>query len=471
MSRVFAQKGKSLYMSINLEELKKAADGAEILYENIPDAYLSDTLGRLKGTADAVVKPHSTEQVSSILKWAYAHEIPVTPRGAGTNLVGSTVPDHGGIVLDLSEMNRVLELDEETFTATVEPGIRLCDFQQYVEERGYFYPPDPGEKTATIGGNISTNAGGMRAVKYGVTRDYVMGLEIVLSDGRVLTVGSKNIKDSSGLSLKNILIGSEGTLAVITKCILKLLPKPETSLSAVIPFASLGDGIKSVLTIIRENVNPTAIEFVERKVVKLGEDFLSLSFPCPQAKAYLIVTFDGRKEEVETSLSRVREAVLKEKALDVITLDNKKLSEEVWKIRGVLVKAVEAVSEQEPVDIVVPINKMVSFIEYVHQVEEETGMQMVSFGHAGDGNVHLCVVRGDRDEETWQKERTANMKRIYGKAYELGGLTSGEHGIGLTKKQYFLAETPSVNLELMRGIKESFDKKHILNSHISYNIG
>ena len=193
--------------------------------EDIAPEYLSDTLGRLRGKASALVFVRSTEEVSAVMKYAYARNIPVTPRGAGTNLVGSTVPLDGGIILDLSQMNRVLELDADTMTVTVEPGLLLQDLQAYVEARGLFYPPDPGEKTASIGGNISTNAGGMRAVKYGVTRDYVRGLTAVQADGTVLTVGGKNVKDASGLSLKNLFIGSEGTLCVITRCILRLIPK------------------------------------------------------------------------------------------------------------------------------------------------------------------------------------------------------------------------------------------------------
>lgn len=452
------------------EELRNFFESdTQLITGDIPQEYLTDVLKRLKGTAEAVIKPESVEQVSAILKWTYEHQIPVTPRGAGTNLVGSTVPDHGGIVLDLSGMNRILELDAETMTATVEPGVVLADFQQYVEERGFFYPPDPGEKTATIGGNISTNAGGMRAVKYGVTRDYVMGLEIVLADGKILTVGSKNIKDSSGLSLKNLIIGSEGTLAVITKCILKLIPKPETSLSVVVPFDSLEAGIKSVLAIKNENVNPTAIEFVEQKVIRLGEKFLNLSFPYPEAKAYLILTADGRKEEVYRNLKCIQEVAKKYGALDYLVLTDQEQSQNVWKIRGALVKAVEAVSEQEPVDIVVPVNKTAEFISYVNALEEETGMQFISFGHAGDGNVHLCVVRGNLSEEEWQIKKREHMQKIYKKAYELGGLTSGEHGIGLSKKEFFLKETDETNLELMRAIKRSFDPKQLLNAHISYN--
>lgn len=310
----------------------------------------------------------------------------------------------------------------------------------------------------------------MRAVKYGVTRDYVMGIEAVLPDGSIIEVGSKNIKDSSGLSLKNLIIGSEGTLAVITKCILKLIPKPETSVSAVIPFSSLNNGIECVLDIIKESLNPTAIEFVEKKVIQLGEDFLQIQFPYPEAKAYIILTFDGRKEEVESNIDRVKDVVLKKQALDFIVLNEKKLLEDVWKLRGVLVKAVEAESEQEPVDIVVPINKTAEFIEFVNELEKDSGMQMVSFGHAGDGNVHLCVIRGIRTQEEWEKEKNKNLSTIYQKAYRLGGLTSGEHGIGLSKKKYFLEETDTLNIQLMRGIKEVFDTKKILNSHKSYNL-
>lgn len=211
-------------------------DAGRVVTDGIEERYLSDTLGRLRGRAAALVFAESTEEVSGILREAHRRGVPVTPRGAGTNLVGSTVPADGGIVLDFTRMNRILELDRDTMTVTVEPGILLEDLQRYVENEGLFYPPDPGEKASTIGGNISTNAGGMRAVKYGVTRDYVRGLEVVLADGTVMTVGGKNVKDASGLSLKNLFIGSEGTLCVITKCILRLIPKPAFSKSALVPY-------------------------------------------------------------------------------------------------------------------------------------------------------------------------------------------------------------------------------------------
>ncbi len=444
------------------------SDPSRVKLDGIEDKYLSDTLGRLKGTAAALVFPVSTEEVSGVMRFAHENGIPVTPRGAGTNLVGSTVPHGNGIILDLSLMNHVLEIDENTLTAVIEPGVFLQDFQRLVEERGLFYPPDPGEKASTIGGNISTNAGGMRAVKYGVTRDYVRGLELVLADGKVITVGSKNVKDASGLSLKNLIIGSEGTLAVITKCILKLIPKPERSLSAVIPFPDLNTGISAVLSIIRANVGPTAIEFAERSVISLGEDFTGLKFPCPEAGAYIIVTLDGRESEVSGNAELLREAAVKAGALDFITLDDPETAANIWKVRGCLVKAVEAVSEQEPVDLVVPIDKTADFIRRVHEVEEKSGMQMVAFGHAGDGNVHLCMVRGNRDDQQWEHDLRQNMTEVYNYAYSLGGLTSGEHGIGVAKRPYYLSSVSPDNLAVMRAIKSAMDDKHILNDHISY---
>lgn len=461
-----------------LKKLKEIiSDKKRIVAHDIPEKYLSDTLGRLKGEAAALVFPQSTEEVSKILKYAHKHDIPVTPRGAGTNLVGSTVPVDGGIILDLSHMDKVLELDENTMTITVQPGLLLQDLQKYVEERGLFYPPDPGEKASSIGGNISTNAGGMRAVKYGVTRDYVRGLEVVTADGSVLTAGGKNVKDASGLSLKNLYIGSEGTLAVITKCILKLIPKPETSLSVLVPYPDLKTGIRSVLSVLRANANPTAVEFMERKVVKLGEDFLGVKYPYPEAGSYILLTFDGHASEVRENAERIRKLALDGGALAYLPLTDTAQNNpsndipsaaDIWKVRGALVKAVEAFSEQEPVDIVVPIDKTAEFISFINKLDEESGMQMVSFGHAGDGNVHLCVVRGDRDLKTWHKELKANMDKAYHKAYELGGITSGEHGIGISKRRYFLRETPGENLEIMNRIKDALDPKHILNDKKSY---
>ncbi len=443
-------------------------DTNRVIYsDKIEHKYLSDTLGRKLGQASALVFPTSTEEVSSLLRFANQNNIPVTPRGAGTNLVGSTVPHDGSIIIDFSLMNHILEIDKENFTATVEPGVILEDFQKHVEGLGLFYPPDPGEKRASIGGNISTNAGGMRAVKYGVTRDYVMGLELVLADGTIIQTGSKNRKDTTGLNIKDIVIGSEGTLAIVTKCILKLIGKPEKSTSLLISFDSLKSGIEAVPVLLKANLNPTALEFIERKVVKLGEDFLGLQFPDPNAAAYLLVTFDGSQEEIENNISKLKK-IVESVSKKVIVLEDSELSQNVWKIRGCLVKAVEAVSEQEPLDIVVPISKVDAFVNYVNKLESESGMQMISFGHAGDGNVHLCVVRGDRSLEVWEKELQNNLEKLYAEAHNLGGLISGEHGLGVSKRNFFFKETAPENVQLMNQIKFAFDPKKILNSNISY---
>ena len=456
----------------NINELSKIIqDQSRVIFsQDIEEKYLSDQLGRKHGNAAALVFPESTEEVSAILRFANTNKIPVTPRGAGTNLVGSTVPHNGSIILDLSHLNRILEIDKENFTATVEPGVILEDFQKYVEGLGFFYPPDPGEKRASIGGNIATNAGGMRAVKYGVTRDYVMGLELVLADGSIINVGSKNRKDTTGLDIKDIVIGSEGTLAIITKALLRLIGKPAKSQSLLVSFDSLQSGIEAVPIILRQNLNPTAVEFIERKVVKLGEDFLGLKYPDPNAAAYLLLTFDGAAAEIDGAINKLGE-VLKGASRRVIILDGSSPeldSANIWKIRGCLVKAVEAVSEQEPLDIVVPLARVADFVEYVNVLENQSGMQMISFGHAGDGNVHLCVVRGGRSEEIWERELNANLEKLYSKAKELGGLISGEHGLGVSKRSYFFAQTPAANVDLMNAIKKAFDQKGILNPKISY---
>ena len=462
---------------MEIHELSKIIkDEERVVYgDRIEQKFLSDTLGRKKGKACALVFVKSTQEVSDVMRFAHENRISVTPRGAGTNLVGSTVPFNNAIILDFSKMNKILEIDKENFTATVEPGVVLKDFQQYVESLGLFYPPDPGEKTASIGGNIATNAGGMRAVKYGVTRNYVMGLELVLADGTIIQAGSKNRKDTTGLDIKDIVIGSEGTLAVITKCLLKLVGKPEKSTSLLISYDSLKAGIESVPLILKANINPTAVEFVERKVIELGENFLNsgdfkdknIHYPDTDCKAYLLLTFDGAQFEIDSAIAKLNE-IIKDVCRGVFVLNDSEESLNVWRVRGALVKAVEAVSEQEPLDIVVPIRQVDKFVKYVNRLESESGMQMISFGHAGDGNVHLCVVRGKRDEQTWIKELHENLTKLYAQTDKLGGLISGEHGLGVSKREFFFNQTNPANVALMNSIKTAFDPERILNNGISY---
>ncbi|MDR0561684.1 MAG: FAD-binding protein [Spirochaetaceae bacterium] len=437
--------------------------------DRIEGKYLSDALGRSRGVASALLFPLTSEEVRLIAAYANERAIPITARSGGTNLTGSTVP-HGGLVIDFSRMNRILEIDRETLTATVEPGVVLADFQGLLEAQGLFYPPDPGEKTSTIGGNIATNAGGMRAVKYGVTRDYVRALEIVTADGKILWLGGKTVKDASGLSLKNLIIGSEGTLALITKIVLKLIPLPAKTIAAVAAFPNLDRAAAGVNRIIMSASGPTSVEFLEREVVKLGERFSGLSFPLDKHEAFIIASFDGGDDdEILQRVSLIEQAVRSAGAEDFAVLEDTQAQADMWRIRGCLVKAVEAVSEQEPMDIVVPINKISDFIAYTHELEAESGIRMVSFGHAGDGNIHLCIIRGDREQNLWEEALDRVMTKLYRKTADLGGLVSGEHGIGIAKRSYYLANAAPESIALMRAVKSAFDPNNILNPGKSYS--
>lgn len=433
----------------------------------IDKKYLSDFIGYYQGKADVYVKPVDDEDVQTVMKIAYANKLNVTIRGAGTNLAGSTIPD-GGVVLDMSGMNKILKLDEDTLTITVEPGVILKDLIKYVEDRGYLYAPDPAEKGASIGGNVSTNAGGMRAVKYGVTRNYVLGLDLVKVDGTKISLGSKTYKYSSGLNLQQLVVGSEGTLGVITKITLKLLPLPEFTLNTVIAFDSLSQGIKNVNKIFKSHLDPTAIEFVEKKVIAYGEKFLNKEFPCQRAKSYLIVALDGDKDGVYERFEKLKQVVTDNGAIDVIPLDDPAVAKEVWEIREAIARAVNASGPWEPIDTVVPLDKITTFVDYVNSLIEQGYPRMVAFGHAGDGNVHLCVLKDDIPDDKWRDILNDTMEKLYGKAYELGGLVSGEHGVGKGKRKYFIENTDPLERELMINVKKSFDEFNLLNPHNGY---
>lgn len=433
-----------------------------VLADAIPQSYLTDGLKLKYGQADILVYPKTTEEVADVVKFANANNLNITTRGAGTNLVGSTIPN-GGIILDLSLMNEIVELDKETFTITVQPGILLQDLQQFVEQYDLFYPPDPGAKSSTIGGNISTNAGGMRAVKYGVTRDYVQALEVVMADGSVLNIGSKNVKDNTGLALKHLFIGSEGTLGIITQCTLKLIAKPKVSQTFVVGFNTIEQAIASITTILH-TLTPTALEFVERKVAQWGEKYSGFQFPLPNSQAYLIIMLDGSDQQ---SIEQQRKQLLANLGdCDYFVAEDSNQASQIWTIRGSLVRAVEAVTEQDPIDIVVPINRIADFIHFTKQLEAKTKVRMLAFGHAGDGNIHLCILRDDRDDKQWDTDLQQVHQALYQKCLELGGLPSAEHGIGTAKVSYYNDAIPKANRQLMHAIKQQFDPKNLLNNQV-----
>ena len=451
----------------NIKDIRNLIkDDDRVIYgDNINEDYSHDELGSVRKLPDLVVIALSTEDVADVMKYAYENTIPVTARGSGTGLVGACVPLMGGIIIDLSQMNRILEIDEDNLTLTLEPGVLLMEIGKFVQEHDLFYPPDPGEKTATIGGNISTNAGGMRAVKYGVTRDYVRGLEVVTPKGEVLTLGGKVVKNSSGYSLKDLIIGSEGTLGIITKATLKLLPLPKKAISLLVPFNDLERAIETVPKIIKSKSVPTAIEFMQGEVILASEEYLGKKFPDHSADAYLLLTFDGNsKEEIEKSYEKVAEICLAEGALDVLISDTEERQEAIWSARGAFLEAIKnSTTEMDEVDVVVPRNKVASFVKFTHTLQEEYKIRIKSFGHAGDGNLHIYILRDELTEEVWQEKLNAVMKFMYDRAKELNGQVSGEHGIGYAKKEYLKESLAEENIEIMRGIKAVFDPKNILN--------
>ncbi|HOV64833.1 MAG TPA: FAD-binding oxidoreductase, partial [Spirochaetia bacterium] len=424
-----------------------------------------DELSTEEHWPEVLIEPESTDEVSRIMKFAYDRTIPVTPRGQGTGLVGGAVSLYGGIMLSLTKMNRILELDRDNMMVTVEPGVLLMELSAFCEAEKLLYAPDPGEKSATIGGNISTNAGGMRAVKYGVTRDSVRGLEVVLPDGRVIFTGGKVAKNSSGYSLKDLMIGSEGTLGIITKAVLRLFPLPATVISLLVPFRDLKTAIDAVPVLLSSGRMPTAVEFMEREVILDAEEYLGKAFPDKSSDAYLLLSFDGAaKGEVEAAYRETAELCLSLGALDVFISDTQERQQSIWSARGAFLEAIKAsTTEMDECDVVVPRRNVAAFMGFARETGMSHGIKIRGFGHAGDGNLHLYILRDELNEDEWKNTCSSVFKALYAKAKELGGLVSGEHGIGFAKKTYLEDSLGRDVLSLMRGIKQVFDPKAILN--------
>ncbi len=433
--------------------------------DNINPDYGHDELGGAFRLPEVLLLVAGTDEVSAILRLADKRRIPVTARGAGTGLVGGAVAAEGGIMLDTTRMNRILEVDPDNLTATVQPGVPLLNLTTHVEGMGLFYPPDPGEKSATIGGNINTNAGGMRAVKYGVTRDYVRGLTAVLPGGEVIVVGGKTVKNSTGYSLKDLLVGSEGTLAVITEAVLRLLPLPAYSVSLLIPFPSMETALETVPDIVRAKATPTAIEYMARETILFAEKHLDKKFPDTQYPAYLLLTFDGGdREQVETGYAAVAEMCLERGAADVFLVDTEERKKSVWGTRAAFLEAIRASTSQiDECDVVVPRSRVADYIKFTQALSEKVGLRLPSFGHAGDGNLHLYLCRDDLDAAEWERRSALAFGELYGKAREMGGLVSGEHGIGSAKRKYLQEQCGDTQIALMRSIKTAFDPHGILN--------
>ncbi len=386
------------------------------------------------------------------------------PLGTRTGLAGATLPLGNEILLDFTMMNKIISLDKETMTLTVEPGVQLQTVQKYLESKNFFYPPDPGSKNSTIGGNVATNAGGMRAVKYGVTRDYIKQLQVVLANGEVLNLGSLNVKDSSGYDIKDLFIGSEGTLGITTLIKLRILPLPKEVKSYIVAFDNLDEATKVVPKIIQKHIDPTAIEFFEKEMLTLAVKDTGINFPSKIGNAFLLITLDG--PQIDERATILESLVLENNSVDFLALNTNKLSKDVWSLRDGLLKAVVNYSEQVTMDETVPINYISSIYEYTKELELEYNTKLMSFGHAGDGNLHTCIIRGeDKTDAHWQIIKNEILDKLYKRIKDYGGLPSAEHGIGLIKKEHFLTFMHPTYIAYMRKIKAVFDEFNLMNPH------
>lgn len=427
--------------------------------------YARDETPDLEFFPDLLVRAESSADVALTMRICNDYRMPVTPRGAGTGVTGGAVAVQGGVVLSLERLNRIIEIDPENMVAIVEPGVITGAIQTVAGTYGLMYPPDPASlENCSIGGNVAENAGGPRALKYGTTKDYVMGIEYVLPDGSIISTGGKIVKNATGYNTMGIIMGSEGTLAVITKIILRLVPAPAVIRDMLIPFDSLEGAIDSVYRILQHRIVPAAIEFMERDAISLVARHLGGAMPFPDAGAHLLIQVDGNSSEtVHEDLLRIASLVDVDQE-SIIVADSASQSERIWKARRSIR---EALRIESPVflaeDSVVPRSKIPQFLREIKAYLLSRRLRSIMFGHAGDGNVHIDVLRGDLDYTTWKERLPEIRSTIYRTAIACGGTITGEHGIGYIRREYLPVAVSTEEIELYRRIKRAFDPHMILN--------
>ena len=430
--------------------------------------YSHDETEDLHYLPDVVIKPGTAEEISSILRLCNKYKIPVTPRGAGTGLSGGALPHLGGVLLSVERLNKIIQIDERNLQVITEPGVITEVLQNAVKEKGLFYPPDPSSRgSCMIGGNIAENSGGPKAVKYGVVKDYVLNLEVVLPTGEIIWTGANVLKNATGYNLTQLLVGSEGTLGIVTKAVLKLIPLPKLDLLMLVPFKDPVDACAAVSAIFTAGFVPSAMEFMERDAIEWSMRFVNdCIVPMDdETQAHLLIEVDGNDLDVlMKEMEGISEIVMGFNTGEILFADDAQQKAELWKLRRRVGEAVKSHSVYKEEDTVVPRAELPVLLKGVKEIGKKYGFHSVCYGHAGDGNLHVNIIKGDLGDEQWNGSLKLGIIEIFELVKSLGGTISGEHGIGLVQKDYLPIVFNPVQMRLMKSIKTLFDPNNILNA-------
>ncbi len=447
----------------------RSLDGMKAVFtdEETLQRCASDETEDLHYIPEVVLQPETVEAVSSIMAYCHEHMIPVTPRGAGTGLSGGALPVMGGVVLDMKAFNKILKIDNRNLQVITEPGVITQELQEYVKSHGLFYPPDPASKgSCFIGGNVSENSGGPRAVKYGVVKDYVLNLEIVLSDGKVMWTGANVLKNATGYNLTQLVVGSEGTLGIITKIVLRLIPAVKHDLLMLVPFRKAVQACEAVNAIFLAGYTPSAMEFMERDALEWSMRYTQatgVSLPDDIA-AHLLIEVDGNNlDELYKDIEAIAGVVQQFDIDEILFADSHEQKQMLWTLRRKVGEAVKSNSIYKEEDTVVPRAELPELLEIIKTIGKEYGFQSVCYGHAGDGNLHVNIVKGDMSDDDWNNKLTDGIRKLFKEVVRMGGTISGEHGIGLVQKGYMDIAFDETQMALMKQIKNVFDPRGILN--------
>ena len=464
------------YKKINNEDrsyFQSVVGDSNIFYsEEVLKEYSHDETEDLSFLPEVVVKPQNTSQISQIMKYCNSQNIPMTPCGARTGLSGGSLPVESGLVLSLEKLNSIVEIDERNLQATVEPGVINEVFQNAVKDKGLFYPPDPASKgSCMLGGNISANAGGPKALKYGVTKDYVLNLEVVIPTGEIIWTGANVLKNSTGYNLTQLMVGSEGTLGIVTKIIFRLIPLPTKDITMLVPFNSAERACEAVSSVFRAGITPSALEFIERDAIDWTMKYTDISVSISEeTKAHLLIEVDGNDMDLLYSdCEKIASVMDKFDCGDILLADSNSEKENLWKLRRSVGEAVKSNSIYKEQDTVVPRAELAKLLKGVKEIGNKYGFKSVCYGHAGDGNLHVNIIKGDMTDENWDNELPKGIREIFHLTKDLGGTISGEHGIGLVQKDYLDIVFSDKEIELQKGIKKIFDPNNVLNPRKIFN--